>query len=396
MQGWGPSCMGIKTGGKWSVEERKFQINILELLVVKNPFLAFTKEKAINAVDIQTNCCPLIPSENGRYGRQDTCRYKQGHLEVSDIEADHNYCRKSPRYSEHKSRLAVSSQQGLLGIEVISNSIPTYFPENGDASDSSVCFQIIQSNSKIFCLETRPPQFSYGCNVRRMEPGNSTSISPVFVNSESTLQNSKGECLYSNIDNSSMAKSILVSKSSCIVAKLLKTWKKGRTPPKLEIFAFQKDTNLCVIETLKLYLDRSQEWRDEKNTQLLLGINKPHKSFSVSTVPRWIKDVMSLSGIDVSLLKGYSTGSASTSRASLFGASIQEFLGKSRWSNESTWQKFYKKPLVYIEKNRIQKAEYFVIGTPSFKQRIMLEFRLYLILLGSKVLSISSDWDFMK
>ena len=150
MEGWGPNCMGIKTGGKWSVEERKFQINILELLVVKNPFLAFTKEKAINAVDIQTNCCPLIPSENGRYGRQDTCRYKQGHLEVPDIEADHNYCRKSPRYSEHKSRLAVSSQQGLLGIEVISNSIPTYFPENGDASDSSVCFQIIQLNSQIF------------------------------------------------------------------------------------------------------------------------------------------------------------------------------------------------------------------------------------------------------
>ena len=77
--------------------------------------------------------------------------------------------------------------------------------------------------------------------------------------------------------------------------KLLKTWKKGGTPPKLEIFAFEKDTDLCVIQTLKLYLDRSQEWRDEKKTQLLLGTNKPHKPVSVSTVSRWIKDVMSLS-----------------------------------------------------------------------------------------------------
>ena len=41
-------------------------------------------------------------------------------------------------------------------MKVISNSIPTYLPENGDASDRSVCFQILQPNSKIFCLETNP------------------------------------------------------------------------------------------------------------------------------------------------------------------------------------------------------------------------------------------------
>ena len=28
-------------------------------------------------------------------------------------------------------------------------------------------------------------------------------------------------------------------------AKLLKAWKKGRVPPKLEIFAFEKDADLC-------------------------------------------------------------------------------------------------------------------------------------------------------
>ena len=133
---------------------------------------------------------------------------------------------------------------------------------------------------------------------------------------------------------------------------MLKTWKKGRTPPKLEIFAFEKDTDLCVIQTLKVYLDRSKECRDEKKTQLLLGINKPHKPVSVSTASRWIKDViMSLLGTDVSLFKGHSIRSASTSKTSLSGASIQEILGESRWYNESTWQKFYKKPLVSIGKN---------------------------------------------
>ena len=42
-------------------------------------------------------------------------------------------------------------------------------------------------------------------------------------------------------------------------SKLLKPRKKGRAPPKLEIFAFKKDTDLCVIQTLTVDLDRSQE-----------------------------------------------------------------------------------------------------------------------------------------
>ena len=47
-------------------------------------------------------------------------------------------------------------------------------------------------------------------------------------------------------------------------AKLRKTLKKGRPPLKLEIFAIEKDTELCVIQTLKVYQNRSQEWREEK------------------------------------------------------------------------------------------------------------------------------------
>ena len=45
---------------------------------------------------------------------------------------------------------AVRSQQGILVVEIIPNSIATYLPENGDANDRSVCFQTIQSNRKIF------------------------------------------------------------------------------------------------------------------------------------------------------------------------------------------------------------------------------------------------------
>ena len=197
----------METGGKWSIEERKLHRNILELLVVKNAILPFTKEKTINPIHILTDNRIALSYLLKMEGTTDKT-LKQGHLEIFDTEADHNYSRMSPRHSEHNR---------VLGMEVIPNRIPTYLPENGDASDRSVCFQIIQSDIKTFYLETRPTQSSYGCNAARMEPGNYICIFPFSVNSESTLQNRKGKSQYNNTDNSSMANSTLVSKSSCNV-----------------------------------------------------------------------------------------------------------------------------------------------------------------------------------
>ena len=55
LEGWGANCMGMEIGGKWSVEKRELHRNILELLAVKNAILAFTNEKTINAIHIQTD-----------------------------------------------------------------------------------------------------------------------------------------------------------------------------------------------------------------------------------------------------------------------------------------------------------------------------------------------------
>ena len=62
-----------------------------------------------NSYSYRQHNCPLVPSENVRYDRQDTSKFKQRHLEMSGVEADHSSCRIPPRYSEHKSRLVVSS-----------------------------------------------------------------------------------------------------------------------------------------------------------------------------------------------------------------------------------------------------------------------------------------------
>ena len=45
----------METGDNWSAEERKLQINILELLAVKIDILAFVKEHITNAIHIQSD-----------------------------------------------------------------------------------------------------------------------------------------------------------------------------------------------------------------------------------------------------------------------------------------------------------------------------------------------------
>ena len=52
------------------------------------------------------------------------------------------------------------------------------------------------------------------------------------------------------------------------------------------------------------------------------------------------------SGVDTSNIKAHSTRSASTSKAGLQGASIEEILKRGSWSNKSTWQKLYTKNIV--------------------------------------------------
>ena len=94
------------------------------------------------------------------------CISKQGHLQISAFKADRNYCRISPRYFEHLNRFSFHNKD-FLEWKLSQLVFKRYLPENGDPSDRSVCFQIIQSNSKRFCLETRLTQFSHECNGKR-------------------------------------------------------------------------------------------------------------------------------------------------------------------------------------------------------------------------------------
>ena len=137
--------------------------------------------------------------------------------------------------------------------------------------------------------------------------------------------------------------------------KLPKAWKKGKSPPSVVFHSFKEDSSLCVVEVLNEYLKRSEKWRTSDECQLLLSFVQPHKPVVSSTMSGWIKKVLTISGADVGFFKGYSTRSASASKAALSQLSVPDILERSCWSNSSTWQKFYNRQ-IELPSERFQKS----------------------------------------
>ena len=124
--------------------------------------------------------------------------------------------------------------------------------------------------------------------------------------------------------------------------KPTKVDRRSRTRPPIKLRHFRENSNLCVCHHIDLYMERSKSWRSE-NDQLLLSFIKPHKPVTSSTVSRWIIEVLSLAGIDTETFKGYSTRSASSSRAATQGVPLKEILKRGHWSNNTVFEKCYKK-----------------------------------------------------
>lgn len=117
---------------------------------------------------------------------------------------------------------------------------------------------------------------------------------------------------------------------------LLKTSKQGKSFV-LELRHFDTES-LCVMHTLLKYIDRTKCHR--KSSQLLISYCS-YKPVSSSTIARWLKTVLSDSGIDINQYKAHSFRSAATSAALSQGCSLNEILKTADWSSAKNFYKFY-------------------------------------------------------
>ena len=115
--------------------------------------------------------------------------------------------------------------------------------------------------------------------------------------------------------------------------------------PVTEIFfaSFPNNIELCPVEMLRRYQAVTSLLKKESD-QLLVAIVKPHKPVAACTIARWLKEVLKLSGIDVSMFTAHSTRSASASAAADSGVTTSDILKAADWSTESVFRCFYYRP----------------------------------------------------
>ena len=127
------------------------------------------------------------------------------------------------------------------------------------------------------------------------------------------------------------------------IAKLTKSKRQGKQRIMITLLTYEKDDTLDPVACYRAYLKRTAEWRntDEQKEQLFLSLVKPHSAVTTSTVSRWLREIMTESGVNTELFKAHSIRGASTSRASKEGLSVGQIIQKANWSRATTFQKIY-------------------------------------------------------
>ena len=134
-----------------------------------------------------------------------------------------------------------------------------------------------------------------------------------------------------------------------ILPTLTKTRRSG--PPKESFYCKFKDEVLCPVHTLQIYEKCTANLRTKNSNEnrLFISYQKPHKPICSSSIARWMKTVLASAGVVTDQFKAHSTRSAATSAAKSAGVSLRDIMTMADWSRESTFTRFYHKPVVQSE-----------------------------------------------
>jgi integrase len=124
--------------------------------------------------------------------------------------------------------------------------------------------------------------------------------------------------------------------------------KQGRAnyrPLSILLKHYPANKRLCVFHYLSTYIQRTALLCKD-HTKLILTTRKPFRPASKNSISRWVKELLTLAGIDTTVFSAGSVRSAATSKAKSQGAPIDQILSMGGWSNSSTFTKFYDRPVL--------------------------------------------------
>ena len=81
------------------------------------------------------------------------------------------------------------------------------------------------------------------------------------------------------------------------IQDLIKQDRPGKVFSSLFVWRYPKP-HLCVYTTLEHYLARTAQFRDTHRTGLLLSFVRLHRHVGTSTIGRWIKSILGISGVE--------------------------------------------------------------------------------------------------
>lgn len=136
----------------------------------------------------------------------------------------------------------------------------------------------------------------------------------------------------------------------------IKTSAVNRQQPLLWLPYFKSNLSICPATAIIDYISRTKSLRKNINADnLILTSKKPYKPASSQSISRWIKQVLSESGIDISVFGAHSTRHASTSSARAAGVGIEVIRKTAGWtSNSIVFAKFYQLPIINSNSNFAQ------------------------------------------
>ena len=133
------------------------------------------------------------------------------------------------------------------------------------------------------------------------------------------------------------------------IRQLMKTSTPAQHMDPLEFLAFPHEEKLCIVRCFEVYVLRTAEFRNtivgEEPSPLILSYAHPHKPVKKATIARYVKNFMGDAGIDITVFTPHSTRAASTSLGNNLGMSFKDIAKAAGWRKESTFQKFYNKPI---------------------------------------------------
>ena len=135
------------------------------------------------------------------------------------------------------------------------------------------------------------------------------------------------------------------------VPVLLKHSRKGNPAKKVLCVEWDApELNVCKYVESCLWRTFKYRWKavrlgKEKPTHFFLS-HRNGRPVQHASISHWIREVLSLSGIDVTTFKAGSSRSASSSAEARCGASPQQIVKHGDWSNLDMYQHFYNRELI--------------------------------------------------